>query len=80
VSEWEIDWMIYPNPATENVTIASSEKFDEISIVTIDGKLLQTIVPSDVSTTVNISALRSGTYFIIGITQGVRSVKELVIE
>jgi predicted outer membrane repeat protein len=80
VSEWEIDWMIYPNPATENVTIASSEKFDEISIVTIDGKVLQRIVPTEITATMEVSTLRAGTYFIIGVAQGVRSVKELVIE
>jgi hypothetical protein len=73
-------WNVYPNPATENVTITASAKLDAISITTIDGKLLQTIVPSDVSTTIDVSTLRSGTYFITGNAQGVKSVKELVIE
>ncbi|MES2554932.1 MAG: T9SS type A sorting domain-containing protein [Bacteroidota bacterium] len=73
-------WNVYPNPATENVTVTASAKLDEISIMTIDGKLLQTIVPTEVSTTINIERLSSGTYFIVGIAQGVRSVKELVIE
>jgi hypothetical protein len=69
-----------PNPAKENVTITASAKLDAISITTVDGKLLQTIVPSDISTTIDVSALRSGTYFITGTAQGVKSVKELVIE
>ncbi|MES2554931.1 MAG: T9SS type A sorting domain-containing protein [Bacteroidota bacterium] len=75
-----IQWNVYPNPATENVTVIASAKLDEISIMSIDGKLLQTIVPTEVSTTIDIEKLSAGTYFIVGITQGVRSVKELVIE
>lgn len=71
---------VYPNPASENVTITASAKFDEISIMTIDGRLLKTVVPTDVSMTLNVSSLSPGTYFITGTIQGIRSVKELVIE
>jgi Secretion system C-terminal sorting domain len=80
IEEQAFSFGVYPNPASENVTVTASVKLDEITIMTIDGKLLQTIIPTEISTAIEAGKLSPGTYFITGTAQGVKSVKELVID
>ena len=55
--------VIYPNPATENITIESPESENVIiDICSIEGKIIQRTNTSGKSTTMNVSELQSGVY------------------
>ena len=58
-----IELTIYPNPATDNLTIIFSQKPD-IEILNIEGKVLRSINVSDYLTTIDISGFAKGMYFI----------------
>ncbi len=53
---------VYPNPATNNIYIANSEKLSEISIYSVNGKMVYN--SNNPSNTIDISNLTSGTYAI----------------
>lgn len=54
--------LLYPNPATSEITIDYEENIDQISILDITGKIVKSI--SSATKTINISDLISGTYYI----------------
>ncbi|MFA5783180.1 MAG: T9SS type A sorting domain-containing protein, partial [Bacteroidales bacterium] len=54
---------VYPNPATDNLTIEAPQKSD-IEILNIQGQLIKSIVANSNKTSVDISAFPCGMYFI----------------
>ena len=79
------DTLIYPNPATSNITITLpnllSEKVD-LTIVSSQGQLLETIEQEDISggsINKNISNYASGIYFVTISSGTAKTVKKLVI-
>ena len=71
---------IYPNPASTFVTISSEEKMDEIQIVSVDGKVLSTAQPENISTTLSLEHLQAGTYFVRVSIHGIVMVEEVIVE
>jgi hypothetical protein len=57
------DILIYPNPADYNLTVKTPQS-SEIEILNIDGQLLQIITSNENYTTINISGLARGMYFV----------------
>lgn len=55
---------VYPNPAFNKVTIENKEIVSSISIYNVTGKLIKSIVPSSLVTSVDISELTKGVYMI----------------
>ena len=66
VNETTADWIqVYPNPATESVTIASgSITTERIVLTNALGQTVQTIEPKTAITTINVSQLTEGVYFV----------------
>jgi hypothetical protein len=58
-----VDFTYYPNPSNGLVNIASKTNIKNIAAYTITGQLLYTNTPNNLTTTVNISAFATGTYF-----------------
>jgi hypothetical protein len=58
-----VDFTYYPNPSNGLVNIASKTNIKNIAAYTITGQLLYTNTPNSLTTTVNISAFATGTYF-----------------
>lgn len=54
---------IFPNPATDNITIIIPEKAI-VDILNIEGQLLKSINAEEVQTNIDISSLASGMYFV----------------
>ncbi|MCX6258297.1 MAG: T9SS type A sorting domain-containing protein [Bacteroidia bacterium] len=71
--------VIYPNPAKENVMIINPQKLD-IEILNLQGQLIKTINNAENQTTIDISALANGIYFIKGTTEKEIIVKKLIKE
>ena len=54
---------IYPNPATDNITIETPQQ-STIEISNIQGQLIKTLVASSIKTNIDVSALPSGVYVV----------------
>ncbi|MCD4735438.1 MAG: T9SS type A sorting domain-containing protein [Bacteroidales bacterium] len=55
---------IFPNPATEFVTIEMDSEINSVSIISITGQLIQEKEIIDTKTTLNVSGLEPGLYFL----------------
>ena len=53
---------IYPNPATSQLTLNTTEQIQRISILNITGKTVKTIVSNN--STIDVSDLTKGIYFL----------------
>ncbi|ALO16758.1 Alpha-amylase precursor [Salinivirga cyanobacteriivorans] len=73
---------IYPNPATEKVTISASNPVDgsmQVQVFDLNGKLLVQDKFNASKSTLNISSLKSGVYFIRCATLHHNEIKRLVV-
>ena len=66
VNETTADWIhIYPNPATESVNVATGSITNErITLTNALGQTVQTIEPKTAITSINVSQLTDGVYFV----------------
>jgi len=66
VSETTADWVqVYPNPATESVNVATgSITTERITLTNALGQTVQMIEPKTAITTINLSELTDGVYFV----------------
>ena len=56
---------IYPNPAGNTVTVNGSQEMESIILTDINGKYIETVVPSaDGETQIDLSGLKTGIYLI----------------
>ena len=63
--------LIYPNPASDLISVATSSTFNSLVIFDIQGKkVLNTLFENTIATSVNVSALKSGVYFVKTYTDG----------
>ncbi|MDR2683934.1 MAG: T9SS type A sorting domain-containing protein [Prevotellaceae bacterium] len=58
------DLKLYPNPALEQITISGLNGGERISIVDLNGKIMQTQNSALQETSINVSALVQGTYIV----------------
>ncbi len=68
---------IYPNPATDNLTIVSSQKVI-IQIFSIEGQMMKTINDNDEETTIDVTNFSSGVYVIKAITDKGVTIKKFI--
>lgn len=59
-----IDLKIFPNPAKDILQLKANKLISEVSIFTIDGKLLRTVYTKGFETTIDISTLDTGSYYL----------------
>jgi uncharacterized repeat protein (TIGR01451 family) len=71
--------VVYPNPATNSLTIATSYK-STIQILNIQGQLISTFTTSGNNTTIDVSSFPGGLYFIKVITDRGIAVRKFVKE
>jgi len=71
-------FILYPNPASTFVTVSSEEVIDEIQIVSVDGKVLSTVRPGSLSTSLSLEDLQVGTYFIRASVHGMTIISEVI--
>ena len=71
--------VIYPNPASQQITIQSEETITEIQILDISAKAIQTENPKSMNIKLDSSTLPPGVYFIRLQTQSGYTIKKLLI-
>ncbi|WP_010522361.1 Ig-like domain-containing protein [Aquimarina agarivorans] len=83
IDELSIATKIYPNPATDLVTVGLTEVFANenatITLVTINGSIVKSQNYSE-TTTINVADLATGVYFIVIDVNGRKVSKKLIIE
>jgi len=75
------EWKLFPNPTAADFTLELAEVTTgniDLEIIDLSGRVLQRQVFSGSKSTVNVSQLNSGTYFVRIIGNGFSSVKRLV--
>ena len=55
---------IYPNPVTDILNIKTRDAVNKVSVYNVLGKLVYTATPNALSPTVNMSAMKTGVYFV----------------
>jgi len=57
--------LVYPNPATDLISVSTSSLFNSITVFDIQGKkVLHTLFENTTETSVNVGGLKSGVYFV----------------
>jgi len=70
----------YPNPTHDFLNVVSSEVINEISIVSINGQLVNTIQPNSTSYQVETSNLDAGTYIFKITTASQTTTRKVIVE
>jgi len=55
---------IYPNPVTDILNIKAKDAVNKVSVYNVLGKLVYTATPNSLSPTINMSAMKTGVYFV----------------
>jgi len=74
----QTSFSIYPNPASENVTISNIETGSTVVLVDVTGKAVSKVVANSTSVNVETSNLTPGVYFVT--VSGINGTQKLVIE
>lgn len=76
--------VVYPNPATQQVTVQIDEGLDALSIqlFSVEGKLIasQVVTPGNTAYTVDLTAVATGTYVLKVNTSAEQFVKKLIVQ
>ncbi|MCR9171505.1 MAG: fasciclin domain-containing protein [bacterium] len=65
LDENTIDVNLYPNPATEFITVAADKEIETIQVVSMNGAVLKTINATGEKMNINVSDLASGQYLLV---------------
>ncbi len=69
---------IFPNPTSTNITINSSEKIQLLRIYDITGRTLTQYSTNSTSSTIDVSQLNLGTYFVEIVSEKGKSIEKFV--
>ncbi len=77
----ETSFNLYPNPSTSEVNVSFTESSERrINLISLDGKVIETINTSGTNAQFNVSDLTPGTYFVEVTTNGQKSMKRVVVK
>ena len=79
VSENQLVFDIYPNPASSKIRLRTDAAISEIRIFSITGAVLKKMGANEVTAEIDCSDLESGTYFLQVISDKGTGIKELVV-
>ncbi len=74
----ESDISLFPNPAHDKISISGAMTYDEIELVSVEGRVLQIVHPTSTTTEIDVNTLDRGTYFVRIKSNGVAVTKEFV--
>jgi len=69
IEEVENDFRIYPNPATDEITVATNSNINKIQLIDMSGKIVLSKNTSGETVQLNIGSLQAGIYLIQAETQ-----------
>ena len=80
VDEFDFEVSVYPNPTSEVLNIELSEMATSINIIGLDGKVLSHNDVNSLSTSVDVSMLKSGMYFYEVISESGKMIRKSFVK
>ena len=74
------DYLLYPNPAKNNITLETTQQTASIDITNIQGQLIENLATTGNKTNIDVSSLAKGMYFVKVKTEKGVAVKKFVKE
>lgn len=74
----DITFTMYPNPASSDVQVQSSNTMQRITVYNMLGQTVENVTPMDVSYILNVESLQAGTYLLEVEADGKRQTKRLI--
>jgi hypothetical protein len=71
---------VYPNPATENVTIVTEHQGAVINLMNVNGQVIKSVSVTGTTTSIGVSDLAAGVYVVEVIQNGTTSHQQLIIQ
>jgi len=78
--EYELDFSVAPNPASDEVYIQAEQQLDEVTLFDLQGKEIIRLQPNAIFYNLNVSEIPSGIYILHVSGADGKGVKKLVIE
>ncbi|AWH83782.1 hypothetical protein HYN59_01035 [Flavobacterium album] len=78
--EGTVSVTVYPNPARNTINIMAQETIRSAELFDINGRLLQTAIINDTSTSIDLSSRAAGMYFVKVITEKGMKVEKVIRE
>jgi len=79
VGEYSVKTLVFPNPATNNITVISTQNINSVQIINFVGQTVYSSVVNKEQTTINTSNLTPGIYFIrVNTEAGAQNVKLII--
>ena len=74
--------LVYPNPATDQITVvfANQTAWESIMITDVSGKVVYTTPVNNDQITISVNGLEAGIYFITSISKSETAVQKLVVQ
>ena len=79
-TENEMVFSVYPNPASDEITVSSSLTEGTITLSDVAGKLVKTTSLSGLSTSLNTAGLNNGVYYVTVSNGTTTSTEKVVIK
>ena len=73
------DIVLYPNPATSNVTLRGVEAGSQVSVVDMNGRMVRDFQATSNDVRIDVSTLAKGAYFVRVVNDKVNSIQKLIV-
>ena len=76
----DVKFEVFPSPASDILNISTNQIFNRFSIVNIFGSEVSSIIPNSTNSSIDLSALSPGIYFLNGFTNDNKYTQQVVVK
>ena len=74
------DIVLYPNPATSNVTLRGVEAGSQVSVVDMNGRMVRDFKAANDNVRIDVSNLAKGAYFVRVVNGNTNAIRKLIVK
>jgi hypothetical protein len=71
---------LYPNPAMDNLTLNFNEMVEVVKIYSVDGREVESFIPSSLNETISVKDYKSGVYFVVSFNGNEKSISKFIVK
>lgn len=71
---------LYPNPAIDNLTLNFNEMVEVVKIYSVDGREVESFIPSSLNETISVKDYKSGVYFVVSFNGNEKSISKFIVK